>query len=91
MSGLLVRVGIDLEFGEWNAPCAESGDFCYVPMGGGPTNEEYDPRYHRYHRAVARFLNAADRHHRLCRWPRHDGLSQQSRSRQAGTLYSFPC
>src|SRR4051812_40406985 len=70
MSGLLVRVGIDMEFGKWNAPCAESGDFCYVPIGGGRTNEEYDPRYYRYRRAVARFLRTVDWHHRLCRWPR---------------------
>jgi Nucleotide modification associated domain 3 len=69
-TGLLVRVGIDMEAGKWNSPCSdETKLFCYVPMGYGAPTEKYDPRYRRYGRAVENFLNRAGRHHRRCRWP----------------------
>ncbi len=38
MKGLLVRVGIDQAYGQWNAPCREDGSFCYIPMR--PQREE---------------------------------------------------
>jgi len=30
--GLLIRVGIDLSYGGWNAPYREDGSFYYIPM-----------------------------------------------------------
>ena len=70
MAGLLVRVGIDSDYGKWNAPCSEDGSFCYVPMGGGTPMEEYDPRYERYRRHVERYLDSFDDCHRRCHFPR---------------------
>lgn len=68
-NGLLVRVGIDSTSGGWNAPCAESGSLCYVPMGYGSLTEECDPRYGPYKRYVASFLKSFATFHRSCEFP----------------------
>jgi hypothetical protein len=57
-SGLLVRVAIDSseQAGSWNAPCSESGDFCYVPILSHCKDESsLARRYHEFEPAINRF------------------------------------
>lgn len=69
MTGLLVRVGIDSDFGKWNAPCAQDGSFCYVPMGVGTPVTAHDSRYLRFGRHVGKYLNRFGHFDRRCRFP----------------------
>ena len=34
-TGILLRVGVDSQAGQWNAPCSDDGRFCYVPIPDG--------------------------------------------------------
>ncbi len=46
--GILLRVGIDSQSGEWNAPCCNDGRFCYVPIPYG-RNSERGPAFDHYY------------------------------------------
>src|SRR5205823_6395727 len=67
-NGLLIRVAIDSTSGGWNAPCADDGGFCYVPMGSSDDlTEDYVRAYHPYRHTVSTFLR--DSAHRRTHWP----------------------
>lgn len=56
MRGYLVRIGIDQEYGRWNAPVdPETGEFVYLPITDGPA-KQYSPELKRSYREFLRPL-----------------------------------
>ena len=47
-SGLLLRVGIDSNGGQWNAPCRKDGRSCYVPIPTGKRSDRGSAFDHDY-------------------------------------------
>ncbi len=60
MKGLLVRVGIDLTYGGWNAPVdPDTLEFAYVPIPDGAQHVRLATRYPRVLDAIAPFPGVA--------------------------------
>jgi hypothetical protein len=63
-SGILLRVGIDLTAGKWNAPCRKDRRFVYVPVPGGLSDRSsaFDHHYSEFEPFAA---------HLGAQWPSH--------------------
>src|SRR5438067_6467796 len=64
-SGILLRVGIDIKDGKWNAPCRRDGRFCYVPVTGSKRSDR-GPAFDRYYLEFEPFAKQLG-----AEWPAH--------------------
>ncbi|MGA3019081.1 MAG: hypothetical protein ABSF62_18310 [Bryobacteraceae bacterium] len=63
MNGILVRIGIDHAYGEWNAPVdPRTGQFVYVPIPDGATKEYTPGSARRYDEIIAPLSEFAGKH-----------------------------
>lgn len=63
MNALLVRIGVDQEYGGWNAPVDAAGHFVYVPIPekqGTPYHAGLERRYGEVLPALHRFCAGRD-------------------------------